>query len=163
MLTSARSTMRTCRTYLRQHFWRPSQRRYLRVHVCRFLECWWNATWLYFGSVAVLAAFLSDSVKGEPTVILLSIAMIWVVRNLKNDRGISIAVGVLGMFAALLAIPQKAEIGATTVALWKFFGILISVAAFTSIVFVLLWFYTSGSRRQRQRERRRRMARRRRR
>lgn len=133
------------------------------MHVCRFLECWWNATWLYFGFVAVLAAFVSDSVKGEPTVILLSIAMIWVVRNLKNDRGMSIATGVLGVFGALLAIPQKAEIGALTIELWMFFGILIGVAAFSSLFFVMFWYHTSDTWRPRQRARRRRMARRRRR
>lgn len=154
--------MRTCLKYLRRRVWRPSQRRYLRTQVCRFLECWWNATWLYLGFGAVLSAFLADTVQGEPTVIILCIAMVWVVRNFKNDRFISILTGTLGMFAALLTLPQQAEIGALTLELWMFFGILIGVAAFSTIIFCPLWVQTTGPIRRRRRERRRGMTRRRR-
>ena len=152
--------IRTCLSYLRQRCWRPSRRRYLWLHVCRFLECWWNATWLYLGFVAVLAAFFVDKVKGEPTVIVLCIAMILTVRNLKNDRGISILTGILGLFAAVLALPEKSQVGALNLGLWGLIGSFVGISAFTTIVFYPLWLQVRGPVRSRQRQQRRRMAKR---
>ena len=112
------------------------------------------------GFASITAAFLADTVRGEPTVIVLCVAMLLLARDLKRERGITILIGILGMFGAALAFPSKYEVGALTLGVWAVIGVLISLSAVTSIVFLLIWFSCSGSWRQRQRQRRRRQRRR---
>ena len=150
--------MRPILRYLRRHIWRPSHRRYLLILLCKFLECWWNSTWLYLGFAAVLAAFMADSVKGEPTIILLSIAMVLTVRNLRDARVVSILTGVLGIFAALLSFPAQSEVDALNIELWAYVGLLIGAAFLTSIMLMIVYIYIWDSMRRKGRERRRKRA-----
>ena len=106
----------------------------------RFLKLWWNATWLYLGFVAVLSAFLSDKVEGEPIVILLCVAMVLAARDLgvkRKDGIISVLVVVLGVMAAFLAFPKEAGVGALDFQIWAVVGVIIGVSAMTVFLFVL--------------------------
>lgn len=151
---SAGSAMKARFKQLRWRFWRPSQLRYLRVHACRFFGLWWNVTWLYLGSVAVLSAFLADSVTVEPTVIVLCITMILTVQNFKANQGISIFTAALGVVAAFLAVAEKAEVGILDLELWMLVGILVGVPAFTVFWFVFACAFGSRSKRGRRTRRR---------
>ena len=79
--------MRTCLRCCRRRLWRPSKRRYLRIHVCGFLECWWNATWLYLGGLAVLNQSQGETAQGW--------GRIWAVEMTGEDQeiGVGVAVG----------------------------------------------------------------------
>lgn len=139
---------------LRWRFWRPSLRRYLWVRTCRLFRLWWNVTWLYLGSVAVLSAFLEDTVTVESTVIVLCITMILTVQNLRTNQVVSILTAVLGAFAAFLALAEKAEVGVLDLELWALVGILVGLPAFT--VFWFIWLFAFGSNSKRRRKRRKR-------
>ena len=130
-------------TWLRQlrwDFWRPSKQRYLWLCAIRLLKRWWNTTWIYLGFVAVLSGFLSEKVTGEPTVILLCIAMVLAVRDvgtIRANKVTSVLVLVLGVAAAFLSLPKEAEVGALNPQLWTVVGIIIGVSALTVFFFVL--------------------------
>ena len=124
------------------------------MRTCTFLGLWWNITWLYLGSVAVLSAFLADSVTVEPTVIVLCITMILTVQNFKTNQGISIFTAALGVVAAFLAVAEKAEVGILDLDLWMLVGILVAVPAFTVFLFVFACAFGSRSERRRRGKRR---------
>ena len=144
--------MQTRFRHLRWRFWRPSVRRCLQVRTCRFLELWWNVSWLYLASIVVLHAFLVNEVTVEPTVILLCITMVLTVQNIRANRMISILTAVLGAIAALLSLPAKAEVGALNLELWKIVGLMIGLSAFTVLGFMFV--FASESSRMRRRSRR---------
>ena len=133
------TTIRTGFRRLRWGLWRPSKRRHLWLSLFKFLKLWWNATWLYLGFAAVLSAFLSEKVTGEPTVILLCIAMVLAVRDMRTirtNRIISILVVALGVAAAFLSLPREAKVGAMNLELWGVVGILIGVSAVSVLLFL---------------------------
>ncbi len=120
--------------------WRPSKRRYLWLSTLWFLKVWWNTTWLYLGFAAVLSAFFAEKVTGEPTVILLCIAMVLAVRDvgtLRANRVTSVLLLVLGMAAAFLSLPKESEVGALNPQLWAVLGIIVGVSAMSVFFFVL--------------------------
>ena len=128
--------------------WKPSKRRYLRLSALKFLKLWWNTTWFYLGFVAVLSAFLAEKVTGEPTVILLCIAMVLAVRDvgtLRANKVTSVLVLVLGVAAAFLSLPKEAEVGALNPQLWVVVGIIIGVSAMTVFFFVMYFPLGRGS------------------
>lgn len=145
--------MKSCFMNLRWRFWRPSLRRYLRVRTCGLFRLWWNATWLYLGSVAVLSAFLEDSVTVEPTVITLCITMILTVQNFKINQVVSVLTAVLGAIAAFLAVAEKAEVGVLDLELWALVGILVGLPAFTVFWFILPFAFGSNAKRRRKKKR----------
>ena len=133
---------------------RPSKRRYMWLYTLWFLKLWWNTTWLYLGFVAVASAFLAEKVTGEPTVILLCVAMVLAVRDLgavKKDKITSVLVVVLGVVAAFLAFPKEAEVGVWEIQIWAVVGVIIGASAMTVVFFVLA--FTSGRSSQRKKRR----------
>ncbi len=126
------------------------------MHGCRFLEAWWNVTWLYLGFISVAAAFLADTVRGEPTVIVLCVAMLLLARDLRRERGITILIGILGLLGVALTFPAKYEVGALTLGLWVVIGVLVLASAFTTLILMLAWFAYCEPWRQRNRKQRRR-------
>ena len=145
---SIRSTTLTRCRHWRWRFLRRRRRRYLRARACRFSELWWYSTWLYLGFMAVLSAFLADEVSGEPTVVVLCVAMILTVQNLKTNQVVSILTGVLGILAALLAFPEQSGVDALNRGPWIILGVLIGVSAFSTLVFVRIVGYVSALRRR---------------
>ena len=140
------TTIRTGFRRLRWGLWRPSKRRYLWLLLFKFLKLWWNATWLYLGFAAVLSAFLAEKVTGEPTIILLCIAMVLAVRDMRTirtNRIISILVVALGVAAAFLSLPREAKVGAMNLELWGVVGILIGVSAVSVLFFLAVQFRPS--------------------
>ena len=106
-----------------------------------FLKHWWNTTWIYMGFAAVLSAFLAEKVMAEPTIILLSIAMVLVVRDMgaiRTNRITTVLVLILGVVGAFLSLPKEAEVGALNPQLWAVVGIIIGVSALTVFFFVLI-------------------------
>ena len=154
--------MRSSDWKLHWRFWRPSRRRYFRIHLCRFLEAWWNVTWLYLGFIAALSAFVADSVTVEPTVMILCTTMILTVRNLRDNQVVSILTAVLGALAVLLLLPARYEVGAFTLGLWVVNGVLVLASAFSTIILMLAWFTYCEPWRQRRRQQRQRRRRQRR-
>ena len=144
--------MKSCFIYLRWRFLRPSLRRYLWVRTCRLFGLWWNITWLFLASVAVLSAFIEDKVTVEPTVIVLCITMILTVQNFKTNQVLSFLTAVLGAIAAFLALAEKAEVGVLDLNLWVLVGILVGVPAFTVFWFILAFGFGSNSKRRRKRK-----------
>ena len=98
--------------------------------------------------MAVLSAFLADEVSGEPTVVVLCVAMILTVQNLKTNQVVSILTGVLGILAALLAFPEQSGVDALNRGPWIILGVLIGVSAFSTLVFVRIVGYVSALRRR---------------
>ncbi len=144
----------TCWIRLRWGLWRPSKRRYLRLCALKFSMLWWNTTWLYLGFVAVLSALLAENVTGEPTVILLCIAMVLAVRDvgtLKANRVTSALLLVLGVAATFLSLPKEAEVGALNPQLWAVVEIIIGVSAMTVFFIVMCVPLGRGSVRRKRR------------
>ena len=120
-----------------------------------FLKHWWNTTWIYLGFAAVASAFLAEKVMGEPTVILLCVAMVLAVREMGavgKDKIASVLVVVLGVVAAFLAFPKEAEVGVWDFQIWAVVGVIIGVSAMTVLFFVLA--FTSDRNSQRKKRRR---------
>ena len=125
-----------------------------------FLKHWWNTTWIYMGFAAVLSAFLAEKVMAEPTIILLSIAMVLVVRDMgaiRTNRITTVLVLILGVTGAFLSLPKEAGVGALNPQLWAVIGIIIGVSALTVFFFVLIipldWRSQRNKRRPRIRKR----------
>ena len=109
--------------------------------ILRFLRLWWNFTWFYLGFAAVASAFLAEKVTGEPTVILLCIAMVLAMRDVGTVRAngvASVLVLVLGVLAAFLSLSKEAEVGALNPQLWQVVGVLVGASAL-SVFFFVLW------------------------
>ena len=77
---------------------------------------------------------------GEPTVILLCVAMVLAVREMGavgKDKIASVLVVVLGVIAAFLAFPKEAEVGVWDLQIWAVVGVIIGGSAMTVFFFVL--------------------------
>ena len=77
----------------------------------RFLELWWNATWLYLIINSVVSAVMSEKVAMDPTLILLCIAMVLVIQNMSKNQKTTLFTVILGVIATLLSLPEKLDLG----------------------------------------------------